>query len=228
MEYKHLEICHVSSKERMVLHCEANGTCPVCRVSSNNNLLRAFYTNTATRFVVFIERICHDCGEINVSRYVLPLNSTTSFSTQYRKCTQLPAAQNAVRVDDAIANISPRFKEIYRQAVFTESQDCNEICGMGYRKALEFLIKDYLIHKSPQEREAISTESLSQSIKRIEDNRIKVLANRSAWLGNDECHYMRKHEDYGIDDLKVFIEAMLSYISSELTFEKALEVPYKP
>ncbi len=229
MEYKQLLISEVNNGDNKIsLQYEANGTCPICHIVSKNNLIRAFFTTTTTQRIVFIERICHKCGEVSVSRYTLPLNSTVSFSTQYRSCTQLPAERGSVCIDNIITTISPRFKEIYSQAVFSEIEGCDEICGMGYRKALEFLIKDYLVHKTPKEKDNISNESLSQSIARIEDNRIKVLASRSAWLGNDECHYVRKHEDYGLEELKVFIDAMLSYISSELTFEKALEIPYKP
>ena len=68
---------------------------------------------------------------------------------------------------------------------------------------------------------------LGQAIKRIEDPRIKVLSERSTWLGNDEVHYTRKHEDFGVEDMKEFINALLHYIESELVFEKALSVPPK-
>ena len=141
---------------------------------------------------------------------------------------QFPSSKENIDSPDDIKELSPRFVKIYNEAATSENETLLEICGMGYRKALEFLVKDYLIHKTPEEEEAISSESLAQSINRIEDKRIKVLASRSAWLGNDECHYVRKHEDYGIEELKTFINAMLTYISSEIAFEKALEIPHKP
>ena len=51
--------------------------------------------------------------------------------------------------------------------------------------------------------------------------KIKTLATASAWLGNDETHYCRKHKDYNIDHLKAFINAIVSYIDSELNVEIA-------
>jgi len=39
-------------------------------------------------------------------------------------------------------------------------QDLKEICGVGYRKALEFLIKDYVILNHDDEKEKIEKNSL--------------------------------------------------------------------
>lgn len=102
-----------------------------------------------------------------------------------------------------------------------------EICGTGYRKALEFLVKDYLCHISPDNADSIKSELLGNSIKRIESTRIKTLAERCAWIGNDETHYVRKHDDVGLDEIKTFITAILHYVESELAFEKAEAIERK-
>jgi hypothetical protein len=39
------------------------------------------------------------------------------------------------------------FLEIYRHAAFAEGDALDQICGPGYRKALEFLIKDYIVDR---------------------------------------------------------------------------------
>ncbi|KKK63091.1 hypothetical protein LCGC14_2997790, partial [marine sediment metagenome] len=49
-----------------------------------------------------------------------------------------------------IKEVSKSFCEIYKQASYAESYGLNEICGVGYRKSLEFLVKDYLISKSKE------------------------------------------------------------------------------
>ena len=48
---------------------------------------------------------------------------------------------------EIIKTISPQFSIIYNQAYFAEQNNLNQITGVGYRKALEFLIKDYAIKK---------------------------------------------------------------------------------
>ena len=46
---------------------------------------------------------------------------------------------------ETINRVSAEFSEIYNQAFYAEQVSLNQICGAGYRKSLEFLIKDYLL-----------------------------------------------------------------------------------
>ena len=55
----------------------------------------------------------------------------------------------------------------------------------------------------------------------IDNPQIKVLAERSAWLENDEAHYVRKHIDRDIVDMKRFIMATVYFISMILISEDA-------
>lgn len=75
--------------------------------------------------------------------------------------------------------------------------------------------------KHPAQAEQIKAEPLGRSIGRIDDVRIRTLAERSAWIGNDEVHYVRKHTDLDIDQMKRFITAAASYIDAEIAFEAA-------
>ena len=62
----------------------------------------------------------------------------------------------------------------------------------------------------------------------IDNPRIKTLATASAWIGNDETHYVRKHEDYNLEHLKIFISATVSFINSELSYLKAEQLLNTP
>lgn len=118
---------------------------------------------------------------------------------------------------DSILIISPLFVEIYNQAFFAEQHHLSEICGVGYRKSLEFLIKDYIILNNPDEIEKIQKKLLGQCIAEyIDDARIKTVAKRAAWLGNDETHYIRKWNGKNLQDLKKLIELTLHWIEMEL------------
>lgn len=93
---------------------------------------------------------------------------------------------------------------------------------MGYRKSLEFLIKDFIVFIHPEKRDEVEKKSLSKCISdHIESSRIRTLAKASAWIGNDETHYTRKHPDYDIDSLKAFIASTVSFIDSEMNYYKA-------
>lgn len=125
-----------------------------------------------------------------------------------------------------ITGLSSKFVEIYNQSENAEALNLSHIAGMGYRKALEFLVKDFAIHQNPDKQNEIERTLLSNCIRDYIDNpKIQTLAERTAWLGNDETHYLKKHTDRDITDLKSFINACANYIEMELTLEDAETVP---
>ena len=93
---------------------------------------------------------------------------------------------------------------------------------MGYRKALEFLIKDYCIYRHNNDEQKIKSMFLSQVIEKyVDSDKIKNLSKVSAWLGNDETHYVKKFDDKDINDLKKFINATVYFISYDLVSDTA-------
>ena len=92
---------------------------------------------------------------------------------------------------------------------------------------MEFLIKDYAIHNKPTEKEKIEKKLLGPCIADyVDDNRIKTVAKRAVWLGNDETHYVRKWEGKNLEDLKKLIELTVHWIEMEyLTKSFETEMP---
>ena len=120
-----------------------------------------------------------------------------------------------------IVELSPMFTKIYNQSYYAEQNQLFEICGVGYRKALEFLIKDYLIYKNPENESDIKKLLLGKCISDfVEDNRIKETAKRAVWLGNDHTHYIKKWEGKDLNDLKLLIKLSVNWIESELMTEQ--------
>lgn len=83
-------------------------------------------------------------------------------------------------------------------------------------------MKDYCCSVDPEHTEDICKEFLGKSLTRIQETRIQTLAKSAVWLGNDETHYVRKHEDRDITDMKRFIAAMVHFLDSEFAFQEAL------
>lgn len=123
---------------------------------------------------------------------------------------------------DEINVLSPEFVSIYNQTELAESQTLNDLCGMGYRRALEFLVDSYIRRIRP-------TESIDADMKLgakinnyIDDQRIKTLAQKSAWLGNDATHIVNNHPNRDIvADMKKFIKAMTTMMDAQFAFEDA-------
>lgn len=130
-----------------------------------------------------------------------------------KQCNIYPVMPNNNKFNNYIKNLSPQFIEIYSQAEIAELSNLNEIAGIGYRKAFEFLVKDYAIYKEPLDEQAIKTDWLAKVLKeRISYEPLSQLADRVNWLGTDHGHYYRKYAEYDIEDLKYCIDTFISWI----------------
>lgn len=125
---------------------------------------------------------------------------------------------------EIIDKISKKFSKIYNEAYTAEQTNCFEICGIGYRKALEFLVKDYAINTNSDDSENIKKQSLGQCIDKYMTNPImKGITKRATWLGNDETHYERKFEERDLKDLKDLLEITIHLIVTEIKTKQFLE-----
>ena len=219
-----------SGSSNITISTELPSKCPVCSIAYNEKPLIVYYVsaNELSDSPSFAYAIywCPHCENCFYMTYILDTYGCNSF--RFICYQQYPAPNIETSFSKHISKISPRFLNIYHQAEKAESQNLTEICGLGYRKALEFLIKDFAIYKNPHDEKTIKTMSLSCCIKTyIDAEHIKTLAVRSAWLGNDESHYVRKHAPYTVQDMKKFITATAYFISMVLTTEEASAIEPK-
>lgn len=206
--------------------------CPTCHFAIEPKPLGAFFIredeSQYETYRLNLLCLCKRCRQIFMSEFCgcsyEGFGPIYSFSSPEYSA---PTTPHNSAISEAIKEMSPNFAETYIQSEAAESQQLFQICGVGYRKALEYLVKDYLCHKYPDSTDVICAELLGASLRRIDDPRIKTLAERTTWIGNDETHYIRKHEDLSINDMKRFIKALLIYIESELAFEEALGIDRK-
>lgn len=85
-------------------------------------------------------------------------------------------------------------------------------------------IKDYLISQHPAEQTTIEAMMLGACIKKyVADPRIKEVARRATWLGNDETHYQRRWIGKDLSDLKIMINLVVHWIEAEHVTAEALK-----
>ena len=138
------------------------GVCPICDTATDAQVLTSFYIQRESlNCYVFILFFCHSCEACFMGVYQCPYPSagTTNRLSQIRL---VPDGEEVSYFSDRISSLSPKFVEIYNQAEKAEQWGLSEICGMGYRKALEFLVKDFAILMSPESEETIKTKQLYQ------------------------------------------------------------------
>lgn len=127
---------------------------------------------------------------------------------------------------EIITSVSNQFTSIYNQAYHAEQMGLDQICGVGYRKAIEFLIKDYLLLKvsDDKQKENIKNKFLGNCIQDdVQDKNIKEVAKRAVWLGNDETHYVRVWADKDVSNLKHLIDLTIRWIENEIETERVLQ-----
>lgn len=135
--------------------------------------------------------------------------------------TQILRPSEEIMFPPEIVNISAMFVTIFNQSIKAEHNDLDQIAGPGFRKAIEFLIKDFIISKfKPDETERIDKIKkmfLAQCIEEFIDNsQIKQCSKRAVWLGNDETHYIRKWDSKDIQDLKTLISMTVNWIELDV------------
>jgi hypothetical protein len=165
-----------------------------------------------------------DCLRLFIARY--RQNPTAANLFMLVGC--VPTELLDLETTPELQKISPDFCAINNQAHKAEQLGLLLVCGPGYRKALEFLIKDYVSQAHPTEVKEIEEMPLMGCIKKyVTDARIKLTAERAAWLGNDETHFVRKWEDKDLQDLKKLIQLTCYWIQSEhLTNALVAEMPH--
>lgn len=202
--------------------------CPICKASIN-----PMHLNTVFRIenqIAYFEsqQFCTNCNHSFLCSHKVATNPSYQLLGEPKLDSVEPQKYRKIDFDPAIHELSAQFVKIYNQASAAEAYGLDEIAGLGYRKALEFLVKDYAIHEHPDDKNDIKKLLLSPCIKKYIDNpQIKTLVERSAWIGNDEAHYIRKQEDRDVNDMKAFIKATVYFISMVLITEDAASMEPK-
>lgn len=199
--------------------------CPVCHEHVTPKV-QSYFLDGAGIESRWLQQVCRcpnsACGEVFIANYEAVSQMGSSVPIYFFRNVR-PGCPIGPSIPENILAIPSRFAEIYKQASYAEQYGLTEICGGGYRKALEFLVKDFLLSRSESlglDEEEIKQAFLSKCInEHIEDKMTIRVAKRAAWLGNDEIHYFRKWEDKDIEDLKILLTLTMNAIENQLLAE---------
>jgi len=196
--------------------------CPICHCGIDPILI--LIGMNSDNVEVLFQCPKSNCGELFISKFKFEYLQKYPKITYYDYKKSVPVTPEEVNFEEEIHNLSPNFCTIYSQASYAEDIGLDQICGVGYRKALEYLIKDYIINLDSSKSDQIKRKPLANCIKDdISDENIKFCAEKAVWLGNDETHYVRKWNDKDIEDLKQLIDLTINFIKSEIIMQKYKE-----
>ena len=201
--------------------------CPLCKHALKPQELGIFsYKDSEGTGFISSLYLCRHCFQTFAAlhRCTLTKSPVPGRTNSYVAVLQYvePNRYTAEQFDGGILTLSPQFVKIYNQALAAESTGLDEIAGLGYRKAMEFLVKDFCIHLNPDDEEKIKALPLGRCITDyVKNEQIQTLATRAAWIGNDEAHYIRKQEGRDVSDMKAFIKATVYFVGMVLITEDA-------
>lgn len=198
--------------------------CPCCHHALTPGFIASIIDDDGLVIEVAFRCPRHQCSRMFIAVFERAPMQGGRYSDHFCLRSTFPRNPVAPSIPDEVAKVSPQFVEIYTQASKAEAFNLCEVAGVGYRKALEYLIKDYCVTKSPDKEEDVKKRPLGQVVDVYVDNEnIKQCAKRAVWLGNDETHYVRTWIDKDIKDLKLLIKLTVGWIEQAIITEMLIE-----
>ncbi|WP_434520360.1 hypothetical protein ACLHK8_01370 [Pediococcus sp. M21F004] len=198
---------------------EIPGLCPFCSVGNNPTFrLECKQTYTDGKHVAMIACTCPSCGGWS---YVL-IKKESSNSSSWKLLSSYP--QNSKhKFDKLIKDVSPKFIELYNSASNAEQNGFFDLAGMGYRGALEVLIKDWaLAYSDPHEsKEKIARYKLNDAIAHFFKNDVAAFNSSDVVreFGNDFTHWNRP-DDFdarqNLDEVKIYLNILINSVYLQL------------
>jgi len=196
--------------------------CPFCNVGNNPTTDFVGAKRVGDYVYCFFSHLCTNCdkthwtvekkffqnkgdGEI-IS--VIPHNGTTEFQ------------QN-------ISELSPRFVDIFHQAETAENMELFDIAGMGYRAALEILIKDFGLKSAGEKKETIERYSLQDAIEHYfkkDSIEGRSAGNYVRKNGNDFIHWQKDKSSFDAKSdlpiMKDYLEIVINEVNIKILLKK--------
>lgn len=201
------------------IYIDKPNICPYCKWGTDSKIeaISEPFKQADGKITFAVLFRCTVCGKYFFRAYI-DNGTNVAVSLDYQP-TSL-----TISVPEEVKKISPKFADIYTQALTAEAHGLSDVTGMALRKSIEFLVKDYLINYKKLDSIAIKKDPLARAISKIENPRIKNLAKVSTWLGNDETHYEKVWKSKDVSHMKLFISALIYFISLELVSDEAEEM----
>ena len=197
--------------------------CPHCNKLAQMNIIGKVNGPKTTIDITLVVFQCIACRELIIGRYIQTGLVFRLFNGNNRSFFYPIAEYQYREFPKEIKEVSPKFPSIYNQAAKGEHYGCIDIAGAGFRKAAEFLVRDFAIYKNENKKEKILNTLAARNVIRnflSGYSRISRAAMASLELGNDEAHYSKIYPEYSLKDLNDFIEIVVGEIVDELKLEQ--------
>ena len=180
--------------------------CYYCDKGINPKIVNSFFYSYYNYCFAYIAFQCPCCDQVFFAKYQVPDYDLRNDPFYLHYSEVIGGHARSIDFPDEIKELSDDFVKNFNDSYTAEQSGCTEIVGIGYRKAFEFLMKDFAIKYNPNDKERIISMNLSQCVNEYSpDEDIKQLLERTTWIGNDYAHYKKNHSDITLDDLRELV-----------------------
>ncbi len=210
---------------------KAPNICPHCHITINPRYLHSQETlDTDDTPILITTWICTNdsCNKIFLAIFKEVDDNLifARFLNGFPKGPDWPKPIIDLKDGDSINAAKPtetRFIKTYLQSLVAENEGLDEIAGMGFRKAIEYLVKDWAIKNKPEDKEKIKNAWLGEIIKTYYTGDLKDILERATWLGNDQAHYKKLFEEFDTTILKELIQLIMVELDRQHKMQHYIE-----
>lgn len=186
--------------------------CPYCQVFEDGiQVNQVMYSRGSSQFLGIIVLRCAHCGKLYALHYELDLQAKNG-----EFCGMYPEQQVTFH-NPVIEKCSPRFAELYSQALRCQVHGDLDLAAVGMRSALEILVKDYAQQELGKSFDEVKNKKLISAISEyLGEQELVSSADVIRIIGNDYTHYERKYPECDFDVLKKYMEIFISLIEVKL------------
>lgn len=183
--------------------------CPICGAFQDGKNMDRKLFSTAKHGVVSYE--CTHCHKRYLAIFNVDLDAKQgSFGALY------PTVSVEYK-NEILATVSQRFMDSYNQSLRAERIGDIELASVGFRQALECLVKDYAVNVLGEDRSTVAKKSLFEAIEKyLSSADLVKTADVIRILGNDYAHYERKYPEIDFDLLKRYMKIFISLVETQV------------
>lgn len=185
--------------------------CPICDLPQNPIRINAntFEIESKIQYAI-VKYECNACLKGYLAIYEIDIENCSSVFKMFYP--SVPSSFN----DKIIEKTSPRFIKMYNQALASEKLENTELAAIGFRAALEILIKDYAVNELGASLEEVEKKTLHKAISDHLDSELVKSADVVRILGNDNTHYVQQYPEHDFEVLKDYMDIFISQIRVKL------------
>lgn len=183
--------------------------CPHCGIHCDAHIIdKASFDHREFQFVFLVFQ-CTACNKMFTATYQVK-------EKRSEICGITPNVISSYS-DELIFSISPRFISLYNQALRARDNNDFDLAAIGYRSAIEVLIKDYAINELNKDKTEVTKKKLHDAISEyLPGSDFMNSADVIRYIGNDYTHYDRKYSDLDFSILDTYMGIFIGLIRTKL------------